>query len=42
MGDAELEDDQFYRLYQLMNSWDDEEFKTLLKLVPLNLVTTLL
>ena len=42
MGDTELEDDQFYRLYQLMNFWDDEEFKTLLQRVPLDLVTFLL
>ena len=41
MEDTDLEDDQFYRLYQLMNSWDEEEFKTLLQLVPLDLVTTL-
>ena len=38
MEDTDLEDDQFYRLYQLMNSWDDEEFKTLLQRLPLDLV----
>ena len=35
------EDEKFYCLYTEMDTWNDEAFEELLKLVPLDLVTTL-